>query len=145
MDDKRQTLRIIWAAMLGSNAVYAAMPLLVPGGEAALDPAIPLALAAGAVMTAVASFVVPAIVARMPVEDDAMRANRSFQLCVVRWALAEAVAIDGIVLFVLGAGTGWLWGLCAASAVLLGIHAPRENALSPHDSRGLARPDVKIG
>jgi hypothetical protein len=130
--------------MLGSIGLYAALPLLLPGSELPPPAPIPFILSAAAAMVGLTSFALPQVIARVPAKDAAEAEARAFQAKIIQWALDELIGVLGLVLYVMGAGTTWLWGLCAVAALLLGMHGPRE-AAAPSDSRDLARPDVKIG
>ena len=91
------------------------------------------------------SFAVPAFLARMPVPAAMTDTARRRQMKIVQWAICESIGVLGLVLYLLGAGASWLWGFCAAAAMLLGVHAPRKDAAAGTDSRDLARADIKIG
>ena len=151
--NKRGTRQVVWFALLGSIAVYAAMPMLIPGAEKPADPVIVMALAAVAAMTGFASFVVPGILRRMPSKSAEERAARSFQALLIGWVMCETIAVYGLVLYVLGAGTTWLWGLSAVAFILMGMQSPRDPEVSldgasgagAMDSHDLARSDIKIG
>ena len=149
----RATRQITWFILLGSITVYAAMPMAIAGSEAPLEPMLVTVLAVVAAMTGIASFVVPGVIRRIPSKNSEERAARSYQALLVGWALCETIAIYGLVLYVLGAGTTWLWGLSAVAFILMGMQSPRDPEMSldgasgagAMDSHELARPDVKIG
>ena len=118
MNDKHRMHQIVWLALLGSILFYAAMPLLVAPVMDGPPPGLALAIVAATLSTTGLVFALPR-------------------------ALCEAMVIFGLVLYLLGGGTTWLWALCAWGSVLMGMHGPREAAVG--DARDLARPDVKIG
>lgn len=144
MNRQDQSSRMIWGALLASNALYAAMPLLVQNIPGPVASVVSAALVASAAMSGGLSFVLPRAIAKLPEAEGQASGSRSFQASILAWVFSESVAIHGVVLFVLGADATWLWAHCAASAVLLGLHAPREESFTMR-TRSLARPDVKIG
>ena len=144
MNEKRQVLRGVWLFLLGSLALYAALPMFVPSAQQALPAGLPLGFAGAAVMLAAMSFAITSVLQRAPAKSEEDAAARHLQTKVAQWALSESIAVCGLVLYLIGAGTTWLWGLCALAAILMGIHGPRESAARV-DSRELARPDIKIG
>ena len=137
--------KLIWFALLASVGIYAALPLLIPPMGSEPQAGVLLPLAAAALMTAAMSFVVPSLIAKnAPPEQQGEQLD--FTLNVVRWALAEAVAVFGLVLYLLGHPVTFAWGFAIASAVLMFVHAPRPTSDTMHQSSAdLARPDVKIG
>ena len=137
MNDKQKAHRIVWLSLLASMLLYAAMPLLV--APVAEDPpqGLVLALIAATVSTTGLVIALPRLASQAPAAAGAS------QIRIVQWALCEALVIFGLVLYLLGGGTSWLWGLCLWSAILMGLHAPREDRVV--DAREMARPDVRIG
>ena len=140
-----RALPMIWLALLGSLCVYAGLAFVI---EPALAEAPAMLLQVFLVLgcsQAGLSFAVPALLARMPLPPTMTDMIRRRQTKIVQWAICESIGVLGLVLYVLGAGTSWLWGFCAAAALLLGVHAPRDDAGAGADSRELARADIKIG
>jgi len=140
-----RVLPMIWLALLGSLCVYAGLAFVI---EPAVDqtPAmlLPAFLVLGCAQAGL-SFAVPALLARVPVPPTMTEMSRRRQTKIAQWAICESIGVLGLVLYVLGAGASWLWGFCAAAALLLGVHAPRNDAAAGTDSRDLARADIKIG
>jgi F0F1-type ATP synthase membrane subunit c/vacuolar-type H+-ATPase subunit K len=92
-------------------------------------------------MAAVMSFVVPSLVERSAPTPRPQ--DFGFTLSLLRWALAEGVAVCGLVLFVLGHAAIHAWGFALAAGVLMIVHAP--SADTSLRSQDLARADIKIG
>jgi hypothetical protein len=143
VDDKHRMHQIVWLALLGSILFYAAMPLFLAPVMDAPPPGLALAVVAATVSATGLVFALPRLMSQLPAATDEAAGVRAFQTKIVQWALCEAMVIFGLVLYVLGGGTTWLWALCAWGSVLMGMHGPREAAVG--DARDLARPDVKIG
>lgn len=146
------TLRwTLWAALLASVALYAAVPLLVaPPATGVLPPAFPGLLTGLGFASAGAALAVHRLALRGPIARGALdpaapeAAPRILVLSIVAWALAEVPALLGLVLALLGGGPQAGWGLALLSGATLLALAPR--ALSPAPSSAtLARPGVKIG
>ena len=144
MDDKLQAQKMVWMMLLATIATYMALPAMIePLSSEGPAPVLPMAFAAMALSMAGAIFAIPSLMSRLPVADEEQAAHRPFQAKILQWVLAESIAVFGLVLYLLGGGTTWLWAFGALAAVLMGLHAPREERVA--DSRDLIRPDVKIG
>jgi hypothetical protein len=106
-------LWIIWANLMLALAVYAAIGYFIaPGraaGERVLGTLVP-ALAVVAVFEVLAMFVIGPLLAK--------RAGGA-AFAIVRWAVAESVAIFGLVLRFLGASVSTMAIFIAAGALLL--------------------------
>ncbi len=144
---------IVWAAIMMSLLVYAAMPFLLPAGASASeggDVVFVGTFAFMAAMCAAASLALRHLLLIAPLErgelDPSSAAGRArfFQVSLICWLLAESVAVWGLVLFFLGGSLVLLYGFVLGAAVLLGVHAPRL-PVRASSSVDLARPDVKIG
>lgn len=121
-------LNIIWIAMLASVGVYVTITLFIQaGGEPPLDvdlspqllPTLKAALAlVSAADIAVIYFIdskfksregLQKLIERNGVSDEEEKTNalmaHYFQLCLIKWALAESVAIYGLILSLLTAET----------------------------------------
>ena len=145
--------RILWAALLGSQALYVA--LIVLGVlEAPSEPADPImlpALGAVALGTSVASFVVPRILHRSAIAQalPAVQHQGSGELAVIRaayqagmspfivsLALSEAVALYGLVLAALGFPVLYCLPFSGLGAMLTLVRFPTESAfLAPFEER----------
>lgn len=123
-------LRVIWGAMLGATVAYAPIAGLLAGqGARSLVPAAWVAAGAAGVL----SFALPGRV----FPAGAPRAD--FARCLLSWALAEAVALIGVILALLG-------GSWAESAPFFGValgllvwHRPgrgEQMPPGPRDPRG---------
>lgn len=140
----------LWAALLGSVAIHAALPFVLR-----LEPVLAgvgtlrnLLVAAG-VTAAAAALAVHRLALRRPIDlgtldpSDPAAAGRITALFIASWVLAELPVMFGLVLALLsgepGAGT---WGALLSFAAMA-LLAPRLPA--PHASAALARSDVKIG
>jgi hypothetical protein len=145
--DVRQRAWIVWAAMVASVVTYAAVILAVRLSEparspTALTPALALAaLASGAGSLALRAWLLvrPARAGRLDLarEPDA---RRFFAVSVACWALAEAVAVLGLVTFLVQRAPGVGLGCVVGSLALLALQAPRLAPLRPPPtSQDLAR------
>jgi len=144
----------LWASLLVSLAVYALLPLLMTppgGGDGGVSGVLVAALAMAAVMLGVASFAIRRALLTGPVRRGQLDPDRPRDALRVRgiliacWVACEAVAIQGLVLFFLGAPLAVVFAFFAAGALLMLLHAPRARAWRRPDARDLARPDVRIG
>lgn len=108
-------MQIIWFALLASIGGYAAIGYFViqPGTMARTDPEqlnmMAMVLAAAAVGTGGFAMMAPRILSKMP----------TVSLYIVRWAMAESVAVFGFMLRILGGNTTWLLLFTGCSALLL--------------------------
>lgn len=141
----------LWAALLGSVAIHAALPFVLR-----LDPvladvgALRNLLVAAGVAAAAAALAVHRLALRRPIAlgtldpADPAAAGRITAVLIASWVLAELPVMLGLVLALLsgepGAGT---WGALLSLAAMA-LLAPRLPA-APHASAALARGDVKIG
>jgi len=110
------TVQIIWFALLASIGMYAVFGLVIlkPGMMAQSMPpdqlnVVALALAGVSVMSAGFAFMAPRFLGKMP----------GFSLQILRWALAESIAVCGVLLRMLGGGTNWFLMFIAVSALLM--------------------------
>ena len=139
-------LRAIWAAMLASVALYAALPLFVASPAADPSPAFVPAMLAAAAVTAFLSFHPfqrPRLLAQQAQQAGQPAGHLALGAKLVPLAMCEAIAIEGLVLYLVTGEPLWTWVLAGAAAVLLFVHAPRTPG--PADARDLARPDIKLG
>jgi len=114
--------RIIWLAMVIAVILYGAFVLVLPGkkSEPGGDLVPIFALVAG--MLAACSFVVRTVLTRALNGDAARGAN--MVPYVVAFALAEAIAIFGLVLHLLGEPQLVSLGFVVAGLVVLTLHFP---------------------
>jgi hypothetical protein len=128
LDARRRTLLLIWAAMLLSLGLYAALALLVrtAGGEAgAANDAVGLALLAAGGAAVLASFVVrQRLLSRAAGEQRPELVTTAY---ILGFALSEAAGVAGLVSAFVGGGFFYL--LFVASAVGLLLHFPRRDDL----------------
>jgi uncharacterized membrane protein YhaH (DUF805 family) len=125
----------IWAAMAVSLLVYLAIPLFLPAPPMAYETTdfgvLFTALGVVAVLTSVASLLLRRAVVIQPLQrgtldpDSATGAQRLTQALVLTWALSEAVAIYGLVLYLLTRQVQLMVPFIMMSACLLVVHAPR--------------------
>lgn len=149
--DAATTRWILWAALLASVLLYAAIPLLVapPPSDPPL-PALPGLFAGFGLAAAGAALLLHHLALRRPIAHGALdpvgpaHAPRVLVVLVIAWVLAEVPAILGLVLALLGGGPQAGWGLALLSALTLLALAPRLPAPAP-SSAALARGDGKIG
>ncbi len=131
--------RILWLAMLGTHALYLA--ILVMGlyerPPEPPDPIILVALAGAALGTAVASFVVPAVLrknAGAPVAADPDVARRqalsaALTPFILSLALSEAVSVMGLVVGFNG-HPAFAWApFLACGALLVAVRFPTEGRM----------------
>ncbi len=147
------TLRILHAAMMASIAVYGLVLLTVtragpagdpvPAAEIELSaprgqppgPALTIALAIAAAVTAAAMFFIRARVLGRPrpaLYDDGPRPARRleyFTLCILLWAMAESIAVYGLVLGFLHHALLPFVPFAGASLLLMIILTPRRGHL----------------
>ena len=118
-----RTLWILWGALVWCVILYAVIGFFLrPGGESGMQPAPPAMLnviAAGAVFLAATSIALRGVLARST-------SYRNYSI--VRWALAEAIAIAGLVLALLGARTNVFVVFIGVSILLLLVHRPSADA-----------------
>lgn len=113
--DPAMTQHILWAALLMSILSYGAIGQLVPGAAEGPPQVVPFALLGLAAVQTGLALVLPA---RLPGLQPLARS-------ILGWALAESIAVLGLVLHILGAGRPFFYGLLAWSAVLLVVLRPR--------------------
>jgi hypothetical protein len=146
----QQIRKLIWLAFLFCIVVYALLPplLRLPRQEAdsQLQAVLFIALAIAAISSIAAIFVVRrAILSPRPpheVADSPGFQRRTLLAAIVSWSLAEAVALFGVVLYLLFHKPMHLYPFLAVAFGLLLLLAPREQS---GGGASLARPDVKIG
>jgi hypothetical protein len=117
------TLNVLWMSMLAAVPIYAAVTWFAPApAESALDPAALVVFPLIAVGET--AFVV---LAPRFLEGDYMTT------CIIRWALAESVALFGLVVHFLG-GPAWLaYVLMGWSFLLIAALGPSRAALEGSD------------
>ncbi|MCZ7586833.1 MAG: hypothetical protein M5R36_27765 [Deltaproteobacteria bacterium] len=114
-------LRLIWLAIFASVVIYAVVGLVVPGmngaeaGDGTLRVLMPVFAVMAAGVTVLVMFVMPNILAR---------SGNYRTLCLVRWAMAESIAVFGLVLLFLGAPAAVGLGFCAWAMALLLLIRP---------------------
>ena len=125
------TLRVVWRALLGSLALYAALPwFLRPGGGLESAGALLLGLTAVAALTGLGTFVLRELLLTRPIRSGALRVNtaegmgRLTQISVVLWALCESVGLYGLVLYQVSGEARYLYLFLMASAGLFFAHRP---------------------
>ena len=147
-----QRLFIVWAAMLASVALYVVITLFFIAGK---PPAIVIDSATGSILKIALALMSAFNIAVMRLIDGRLRspdgvrgflqsrgaavsgaegktealAGHYFQLCVVRWALVEAVAVFGLVLAIITSETLVPSIFYLAAAVFLANLRPREEQL----------------
>ena len=151
---QEQRLWITWASMLGSLAIYGALPFFIPSlGAESREPQIVLIAALGFVglTEGMATLVIRQIALVRPIRfgtldlKSAIGAERFFRISIINWALSSSIGIYGLVLFVLYGALELFYPFLVVAALLLIYHAPRMDSLKPAaSSADLARPDVKI-
>ena len=128
--------RILWAALLGSTLIYVAvLELAAKSGEPHWE-FLMLPLSTGAVTTAAASLAVPRIMVRRhrsgrDRDDSSLpeAAGAYLIALIVALALAESVAIFGLVLGLLGAPPKVVMPFFAVAWVLMLIRFPSQEKL----------------
>jgi hypothetical protein len=151
--DAEQRLWIVWASLASSILLYAGLSVaLEPPEPAASAAALLPALSLAAAGLGAASVVLRARLLAAPARDgrlDVARepgATRYQAVSIACFALSEAVALLGLVGFLLGGSRATAICFAAAGAVLLVFHAPRRSALlPPPSSQDLARRPDPIG
>jgi F0F1-type ATP synthase membrane subunit c/vacuolar-type H+-ATPase subunit K len=126
-----QTLWILFLALLSSVVMYVVVAVLVDsqGGPQGVDQgAFDLELlqyvflGLGAVAT-VASLVIPGLVIRSE-PDEVLPFQRLFTKKILQWALAESIAIFGLLLYFLTGDLGYTYIFAAWSAIIMLFHGP---------------------
>lgn len=150
-DSGIQVLKIIWLAFLFGLVIYALLPPLLRLPRETPDPqfrAIVFVVLAIAAVSAIAViFVLRRRSAAAPAggEPEIPENHRGTMAAgLVSWALAEAVALFGVVLYLLFHEPLHLYPFLVVAFGLLLLLAPRERGSGGPPSH-LARPDVKIG
>ena len=116
------TRKILWLSFLIAIVAYGVVGYLVFTAEARPSPLPFWIWPVLALFAAAAAFVLPSRVADLaPETDNAVRVPE-----ILGWALAETVAIIGLVSVALGAPRGPLGVYLAASAVLLWVLRPQD-------------------
>lgn len=105
------TMQIIWVALLSAIGIYAVLGLIVvkPAPPSDQLNVIAVALMGVAVMQTAFAFLAPRFLPKMP----------SISMYILRWAMAESVAICGLMLRFLGAPTNWFLIFIVWSALLM--------------------------
>jgi hypothetical protein len=132
-----RTLWIVWASMLATLIVYAAIPFLVPGGQAR-DPLLEQAMLLGLFGVAAASAIGTLIARNLMIVQPAQRGDldlgsgpalsRFASVSIALWAVAESIAVYGLVLYLLFGKAGYLHAFLLAAATLFAVHSPRAPA-----------------
>lgn len=141
---------VLWAALLASVGLHAAVPLLVELPPVEAPPRLAGVLALAGVACAVAAVVVRQLGLRRPIARGALdpadpaHGQRVATALLASWALAEAPSVLGLALAFLSGEPRGGWPLAGLSAVVLALLAPRLPA-APRSSAELARGDVRIG
>jgi len=137
-----QTLKIIWVAFLSSLVIYALLPLLLRLPPQTPESGFRLVLT---IALGLAALFIMSIVRRLAqTADHPVNRERVVLTRLVSWSLAEAIALFGVVLYVLFHQPLHLYPFLVVAFGLLLLLAPRANHLG-RPSSDLARPDVKIG
>ena len=130
IDRRHRALLTIWAAMLGSVGLYAAVAVLLRpagGGGATANDAVGLALLGAGGAAVLASFIVKQRLLSRAVGEQ--RPELVTNAYVVGFALSEAAGVLGLAsAFV--AGGGFFYILFLVSAVGLLLHFPRRDDLA---------------
>lgn len=123
-------LRVIWRALLGSLAVYAALPwLFQPEGGTSID-ALLLGFIALSVLTGVGTLLAREFLVARPIRSGDLRVDSSegmarvSQISMVLWALSESVGLYGFILYALSGESRYLYLFLMASAGLFFAHRP---------------------
>jgi len=124
-------LRLVWRALLGSLAVYAALPwFLEPRGDASVSAVLLPILTLLAAGTAVGTLVAREMLLVRPIRSGQLRPSlpegmdRVFQLSIAFWALSESVGLYGLVLYQLSGEPRYLYLFLMAAAGLFFAHRP---------------------
>lgn len=147
-----QSLQIIWVAMLVSVFVYALVAWLFASTVAPMDPVagtgvghpLILALHAAGLAILVMAFLLPRILLRQPAPDDLRPVtaaapsafsvkSRVARALTVRWAMAEAVGVLGLVSAFLVGQWEWFIPLGGLSVAALLFAYPTEAAVRTLD------------
>lgn len=135
------TLRILWWALLGSQVVYLALPLLVQtplgSGSATVLDGVALALAvltvviiAGSLRYRRRALVTPIQAGQLDPRSES-GLQRAMQPFIVNLALSESVAIYGLVLGLLAGGIAYQLPFALAALALTWAHRPTAPELAP--------------
>ncbi|MDP8222529.1 MAG: hypothetical protein P9L99_04150 [Candidatus Lernaella stagnicola] len=133
------TVWILWFALLSSVAAYAVIGVFLRqmnGADAAAPDGIAVmryALLGVAFAVTCINFLAPRLFGPK---------FNFMQFCIIRWALAEAVAIFGLVLIILGEELPVLLIFVAWSIALFMILAPTEGAKRRHDESRMSTPSI---
>lgn len=121
--ESNKTNMIIWLALLSSVGMYVFVGITVKGGGKTQDAAMMLLPLAGiAVMTAIASLlIVPRIMAKPPASMSGYRIYT-----IIRWVLAESVAIYGLVYKFMGGEGTYFYIFVGASVFVFLLTFPNE-------------------
>lgn len=147
-------LWIVWAAMLASLVLYAAMPLFF-AGSGADDPAFErvmlIALSAVALVSGIGTLVARNLLIVQPARRGELDLRSAaglahfFPIAVVLWAVSESIGVCGLLLCFLFGKLAYLYSFLFAAAALLLVHAPRLASLVPVSTSDLAKPTIEIG
>ena len=150
-----QQLWVVWACLVSSLFIYAAIPLLLQPPP--VPPPPPQAILVGALafvglVTAAATILLRRFAILQPAQSGTLDittetgAARFFTISLLAWVLSESIGIYGLVLFFLYRVPALLYTFLSAAVLLLIFHAPRTGSLRGRPSSSdLARPDIKIG
>ncbi len=126
-----QTLWILFLALLSSVVIYVVVAVLIaaqggppPAQTEAFDTELLqyLFLGLGAAVT-VASLVVPGLVIRSE-PGEALPFERLFTKKILQWAMAESIAIFGLLLYFLTGDLGYTYIFAAWAAIMMLFHGP---------------------
>ena len=114
-----QTTWIIYGALCMSMIIYGAVGFAVvePPEEPNTDMMMPLALGIVSLTTSAGTFFV----------DKFIQGNYQTRN-IIKWALAESIAIYGFVLYFLTANTVYLLAFIVFALALMAVHAPNQKS-----------------
>ncbi|MDP8257685.1 MAG: hypothetical protein P9M14_18210 [Candidatus Alcyoniella australis] len=117
---------LIWLSLIGSILIYGLVGIMVRSSSGPLDPDANLNMILGIfAMVGLATSVVTLLSGRF-----LARSGQYFTYCIVRWAMAESIAIFGLALYMIGADAPFffiflVWSL-ALMLLLMPNHASRD-------------------
>lgn len=116
--------RLVWVAMLLAVAMYGVVGFLALREPVGSSPVPGWAWFAAGVILGAGAFWVPRVLNDKAVSRPAGQALRMDEI--LGWALAESLAILGLVQVILGGPRSTLVGFLVASAVILILQKPRD-------------------
>lgn len=148
----RQTLTLVWGALAMSQLVYVLVPTPTGADGTSLPSILPLVLGGVALGEAGGIVVWLRIKAFHPIDAGRLDptseagARELFTALIVAWALAESIAIQGLVLRLLGFGALWSLPFALGGALLMLYGRPWSDRLrGANSSAALARGGTPIG